>query len=153
MKSDITITLAAPNHAKTLARMHQESFDPSWTGEDFLQHINRSSDTVLIAQINEAPIGFIVFRLIAPECEIISLVVDQAQRKHGVGTALMNQAVRKAQSGGVRDMYLDVAIDNQAALALYEGMGFQRYGLRPRYYRRGNDKVDAYMLRKSLVNP
>ena len=51
----------------------------------------------------------------------------------------------------VTAMFLEVAEDNQPALALYRRAGFVANGRRQRYYRRGNGGwVDALMLRANV---
>jgi [ribosomal protein S18]-alanine N-acetyltransferase len=47
-------------------------------------------------------------------------------------------------------MFLEVAADSSGAIALYEGAGFARVGARPGYYARGNNAVDALVMRRDL---
>ena len=57
----------------------------------------------------------------------------------------MAEAVRR----GAREAFLEVRVDNPAALALYEADGFARVGLRPGYYDGG--RVDAVTMRRDLT--
>jgi len=47
-------------------------------------------------------------------------------------------------------MVLEVAVDNAAAIALYEAAGFTVKGRRRRYYRRTDGNVDAIIMRRAL---
>ena len=48
-------------------------------------------------------------------------------------------------------MFLEVAVDNPAAIALYQAAGFVPAGRRRGYYRRqGADAMDALVLRRTL---
>ena len=67
-------------------------------------------------------------------------------RRQGVGTALMQAAVDWARDAGVRKLELHVFPWNEAAIALYDGFGFEREGYRKRHYRRGGEFVDAILM-------
>ena len=58
-------------------------------------------------------------------------------RRKGVARALMEAGLAAARQAGAGACFLEVAIDNPAAIALYERLGFSRAGLRRGYYDRG----------------
>jgi ribosomal-protein-alanine N-acetyltransferase len=65
-----------------------------------------------------------------------------------VGRALLDAAIRTAESAGVESMYLEVRPSNAPALSLYATAGFVGVGRRRRYY---DDPVeDALILRRDL---
>ncbi|HZC15639.1 MAG TPA: GNAT family N-acetyltransferase, partial [Caulobacteraceae bacterium] len=74
-------------------------------------------------------------------------------RRAGVGRTLVEAAAVIAAAAGARALFLEVASDNDAALALYRSAGFARAGQRPGYYRRGAGAVDALVLRRDLNRP
>jgi len=55
------------------------------------------------------------------------LVVDPAHRRRGLGTAVLSALVEWAAERGARTVWLHVETDNEAALALYEGLGFSEH--------------------------
>ena len=56
-----------------------------------------------------------------------------------------------AQTAGAEAMFLEVAADNAAAIALYAGAGgFVRVGARPGYYPRETGAIDALVMRRDL---
>jgi ribosomal protein S18 acetylase RimI-like enzyme len=64
--------------------------------------------------------------------EIAGMFVAPAQRRHGVGLALLRAAIDHARSlDGVRQVKLGVNATNTAARRLYESAGFLPYGLEP----------------------
>jgi ribosomal protein S18 acetylase RimI-like enzyme len=60
-----------------------------------------------------------------PEYYISSLSVIPAERGRGVGTALLQDVVRKARSRGGGTIALNVIAPNPAAVWLYERAGFR----------------------------
>ena len=81
---------------------------------------------------------------IADEGEVLTLCVSPRARRLGVATALFGEL--KELLAPRRRILLEVAITNQAALGLYESLGFKEVGRRPAYYRRDGKTVDALVL-------
>ena len=59
---------------------------------------------------------------------MLALDVGRVFRRQGVGTALIEAVEGKARPKGLRSVNLEVALDNRAALCLYEGLGYCRLG-------------------------
>jgi L-phenylalanine/L-methionine N-acetyltransferase len=76
----------------------------------------------------------------------LGLMVAESHRRQGVGTALLDEAVRWARSADVRKLELHVFPWNEPALALYGSFGFVREGYRKRHYERGGELVDAILM-------
>ncbi len=67
----------------------------------------------------------------ADEAELRVLVVDEAVRGRGVGTALLAAAEARLGAVAVRRAWLVTTNDNVDALAFYQRRGWQLAGLRP----------------------
>ena len=66
---------------------------------------------------------------------VTALTVDESRRRGGAGSTLMGELLRWADRQGAHSVYLQVAADNAAALALYGRLSFTEHH---RYhYRRG----------------
>ena len=85
--------------------------------------------------------GFLVWRQIADEAEILSLGVAPAFRRIGIARMLLAGLHEWSRASGMVRTVLDVAADNCAALALYERHGYHEIGRRRRYYRSGADAI------------
>ena len=77
------------------------------------------------------------------EYEIHTIGVDPAYQGQGIGRRMMTELLDHASGGTV---FLEVRTDNEAAIALYESLGFVNVGLRRRYYRASG--ADAYTMRR-----
>jgi ribosomal-protein-alanine N-acetyltransferase len=78
--------------------------------------------------------GFVLARAAAGEAEILTLAVAPAARGRGLGRALLQAAIIRAQELGAETLFLEVGTDNPHALALYTGLGFAKVGTRKGYY-------------------
>jgi RimJ/RimL family protein N-acetyltransferase len=80
----------------------------------------------------------------------LGLMVAAGHRRKGIGTALLEQAVRWAKETDVSKLELHVFPHNAPAIALYETFGFVREGYRRGHYRRGDELVDAVLMAYSV---
>jgi len=85
--------------------------------------------------------GMILARTAADEAEVLTLAVDPAAQRRGVGRALLRQGMATARERGAKAMFLEVAAGNTPAQALYAVAGFALVGRRPRYYSGGGDAL------------
>jgi [ribosomal protein S18]-alanine N-acetyltransferase len=147
------IRLLRADRAQACARLHAESFAHPWSAEEMAGLI-ASSSTVGAAALD--PVsgrlhGFVLSRLAADEAEILTISVDAAHQGRGVGRALLSENLRQAANAGAKVMFLEVAQDNAAAVALYERFGFVQVGERSGYYRRADGtRATAVVMRKVL---
>ena len=81
----------------------------------------------------------------------LGLMVAASHRRRGIGRALLAAAEEWARGAGVSKLELHVFPHNEAAIALYEGFGYEREGYRRRHYRRPDGSyVDAVLMAKRL---
>ena len=144
---------ATPSDAAALARIHRASFDQAWDENWFRTALDRPGMMALVAgTAAETDLqSFILVQIASDESEILSVGTLPAARRSGLARALIVKAAAKAVLQQAKTMFLEVADDNSAALALYGRCGFTAYGRRRDYYiRSGLPAVDAVMLRAAL---
>ncbi len=95
--------------------------------------------------------GFIIDQCIGDDAEVLTLGVVPGARRGGIARRLMLDLIARARTAGVNRVVLEVAADNEAALALYRALGFVSQGRRRNYYRRATGpNVDAWRLSLDL---
>jgi ribosomal-protein-alanine N-acetyltransferase len=138
--------------AVLLAQMYRRCFDDAWDAPAFQRLLEKPGAFALLA--GEAATysqAFILIQVAADQAEILSLGTESQGRRKGLGQTLVATGAAEAFRLGARELFLEVAKDNAAALALYAGMGFQVCGWRTAYYRwRDTPPVDAAILRARL---
>jgi ribosomal-protein-alanine N-acetyltransferase len=134
--------------ADGLARLHASAFDRPWDAASM--GVLMASPGVF-ALTDAAEQGFILIRVTVDEAEILTLAVSPNARRRGLGRDLVQAAVNEAERRGAESLFLEVAADNTAALALYQRTGFRPAGRRTGYYARTEGvAVDALVLKKPL---
>jgi len=141
--------------ATLLARLHAQCFVDSWDEGAFASLLQNDHSFALIAHADsgDTAAGFILIQSAADEAEILSLGVLPARRRHGVASALVHAIGQAAHARKAKFMFLEVDVNNIAARALYNRLGFKEAGLRRGYYRSCDSLSDALILRSSLPLP
>jgi len=143
--------IEAANDANGLAIVHATAFDAPWTGPDIATLLASPGVFALAGSDGGGLQGFILVRAIAGEAEILTLAVDPAFRRRGLAGALVEGAAAVALSLDAEALFLEVAEDNAAAIALYADAGFAEVGRRRGYYARPADmRIDALVMRRDL---
>lgn len=81
---------------------------------------------------------------------IAMLAVDKEYRKRKIGSTLVKRTIQQMVTDGCDEVVLETEVTNQAALSLYENLGFVRDKYLHQYYLNG---VDAYRLKLWLKDP
>lgn len=77
----------------------------------------------LVALVEGEPVGLVQYRFAADDCEVVLMAA--AQRRRGIGTALMAAARDLAQQAGCRRLWLVTTNDNRSAQAFYQAQGMR----------------------------
>lgn len=93
--------------------------------------------------------GFVLWRCVAQEGEILSIGVGPSCRRRGWGRQLAVYALEHLRKKNVEEVYLDVAEDNLPAQNLYKTLGFCWVGQRAKYYKTAEGSYKkGYIFRK-----
>ncbi len=152
MSARVEIAHASAEDAALLASLHGLCFDEAWSAESFASLLANPRTFALLASApgSSEVDGLLVAQAMVTESEILTLATAPAARRSGCARALVRAAARNAEALGATEMFLEVAVNNQAAVALYKGLGFAENGRRRGYYETRNGAVDALVLRAAL---
>ncbi len=148
------IRTVGPLDLEIVAALHGASFEEAWGARAIAELMAMPGAFGLIAAAPSVagpePAGFVIARIAADSCEILSIGVRPAYRRRGFARFLMEHATILAAAGGADRIFLEVAEDNWAARRLYAALGFAPVGRRRNYYRRGQSSVTALTMRRML---
>jgi ribosomal-protein-alanine N-acetyltransferase len=95
-----------------------------WSAPDYLGH------NCWLAVADARVVGFVVWRSMADEREILNLAVHPGYRRLGIAEALLRAVLGETPAS----WYLEVRESNTAARRLYRKVGFQEISKRLEYY-------------------
>ena len=132
---------------EALAHLHASAFteDRPWSAAEFASLLSLPG-TLLLGDAR----AFLLGRIVLDEAEVLTLATDPAHRRQGLAGLLLAQFEEEARARGAAHAFLEVAEDNAAARALYEGRGYREVGRRPAYYARPRAPVAALVLARAI---
>jgi len=79
--------------------------------------------------------------------EIVQVYVDSKYRGQNIGERLLRLALEYGfRLDGIEQIQLSVIATNTAAIKLYEKLGFQTFGLQPKYFKVGDAYLDQQFM-------
>ncbi|MGB9029292.1 MAG: N-acetyltransferase [Acidobacteriaceae bacterium] len=145
---------AAHEDYPALFKLDQACFAPgiAWSKAELGYFLKYPGNLSIVAE-NEAGriVGFAIAgrqrRRGALVGRLITIDVDGAWRRRGVGHSLLEEIETELRGMGVVAVLLEVAVDNTAAQEFYVRHGFARTGRIPGYYL---GRIDALAMEKQL---
>ena len=143
------MTPAGPEHAAALAAIHAAAFpDDPWDAASFAALLQQPG----VAGFIDPRGGLVLLRCVADEAEILS--IGAAEKRQGIGTALMRAATAHAETQNACVLHLEVAAANLPARSLYAALGFEQAGRRTNYYSDGDALILSLpLLRQEAPDP
>jgi ribosomal-protein-alanine N-acetyltransferase len=107
-----------------------------WTERSWQGELLGEGRTTLLAR-RHVPVGVIALQTVGDVADLHRLVVSPVHRRRGIGVALVTAGLRAVRHAGARTVLLEVAFDNDPAIALYQSLGFEQLAARDDYYAPG----------------
>ena len=148
-KKQIDIRSATIGDADDFFKVHQASFARPYTAHDFTRFLNDGCQSWTAICDGEAA-GFILTQRSGDDAEILTLATLPALRHGGIAGQLVAAAIKNLAAQKFAALFLEVSVENKAALALYSQAGFLTVGRRPCYYYEADRPIDAFILKKEL---
>ena len=133
-------------HIPQVAELEKLCFSEPWSENSLTSELNNPLSLWLVALDGNCVAGYVGSQSVMGESDMMNIAVDPNYRRKGVAAALVEELVRKLRERENYCLTLEVRASNDAAIKLYEKLGFAQTGRRPNYYR--SPKEDALILRK-----
>lgn len=142
---------AQPADQEAVLHIERQSMLDPWSAPQVAAELAAANGIGWVADSNGSVCGYVLFRVCAPESELLRLAVAPSCRHKGVGRLLVEEALFFLKSlQGCDCCFLEVRAANEEAQLLYLRIGFVRIGRRKAYYSHPVD--DAIVLRRDLAN-
>lgn len=119
-------------HLTALAEIEKACFHAPWSEKMLREELGRG--LFLVAEENGETAGYVGCQTVLDEGYITNVAVSPAFRRRGFARALLGEMQRRARVQNLSFITLEVRASNAAAIALYEGAGYARVGVRHGFY-------------------
>lgn len=130
-----------------IAKIEADLFGPgSWNKNMILQELQAPMRAYYAdVDLNTNTVaGYAGFWFDGDDAQIMTIGVAKEYQKRGIASNLLKTMIENAKSIGAKRMLLEVKVNNNPALKLYEKFGFTKMRLRKRYYM--PEGIDAYTM-------
>ena len=151
--------MARPEHIPQICEIERQCFSEPWSPESITREFTDDMARYFVAESgahtagqNETPgvvAGYCGYWSIAGEAHITNVAVNPNFRNRGAGAGLIGFMLGDIKALRHSAATLEVREDNYTAIRLYERFGFERAGLRRKYYDHG--KKDALIMWKKII--
>ena len=133
---------------EAVAEMEAAAFSTPWRADTFRTLLERPGAEMHVIEDGGEVVGYAVLWCILDQGELANIAIREDARGRGLGGVLLDRVLDVARERGVRSLFLEVRVSNEAAASLYDSRGFREIGRRRDYYDRPRE--DARVLEKRL---
>lgn len=141
-----------PADFEALYALDQTCYPPeiAYSRAELRWYLHLPGADCLVAESAARLAGFLVSVCRNLHAHIITLDVVASFRRCGIGTSLLRRAESLFVRRGAREVWLETATDNPAAIAFWQKRGYRIRGRLEGYYPGG---LDAWAMIKNLAAP
>ena len=149
----VRVELASTADLQALYKIERECFSSEAFSIEELSFLIESPNSIsLMAKVGEEIAGFIIGLVYNTKFEkighVLTLDVAKKYRRKGAAKELMRKLEEKFRENNVKECFLEVRIDNEAAKRLYKKLGYGETACLKDYYGNG---LHGIRLKKALV--
>jgi len=145
----ITLTL---DHLNDVYNLERISHAYPWTIGVIKDCLTKYNCFAIFHLQSKQIIGYSVLQLILNEAHLLNLTIAPNYQKQGLGSDLLQFTLTKARKQQATSCFLEVAVNNNCAINLYNKHGFNQIGMRKNYYtNHKGDYSNAYVMALELI--
>lgn len=127
-----------------IVRLEKICFSQPWSYEGLRSELNNELAYFIVALDGDILCGYAGMHCICGESYITNIAVFPEFRRKNIGKLLLKNLIDHAKEKNSEFLSLEVRTSNNAAISLYEFMGFKKVGLRTNFYK--NPCEDAIIM-------
>jgi len=132
----------------SIEEIERSSYPTPWSRSMFAGELSKPSSICLGAidtERNEL-VGYLIISRYVDAWHVMNVAVADSYRRCGIASGLMERLFEDTSRDGRRGYTLEVRVSNEAAIQLYEKLGFNARGIRRGYYT--DNREDALIMWK-----
>lgn len=145
--SEIRIDIATKNDIAEIANIEMLSFSTPWS-ENAISESMSAGTCFYVIRKNDTVAGYMGLSKIAGEGYVTNIAILPEYRQQGLGKLLLQYVIENSISE-LEFISLEVRQSNTHAISLYKSFGFEKVGLRKRFYT--NPLEDAIIMTKNFI--
>ncbi|AFJ43441.1 GNAT family N-acetyltransferase [Francisella orientalis] len=136
---------------KTIQLVRAIDKDFSWSDKQIEDSL--TNDTVLGLMIDSELVAIAIFNYIFETAELLYICVDTAMQSRGVASKLLKYSIDHLGKKEVKELFLEVDINNTKAISLYNKLNFIKVSQRKNYYKKIDGSLsNALICRLDISN-
>jgi ribosomal-protein-alanine N-acetyltransferase len=134
-----------------IEEIERSSYPTPWSRSMFAGELAKPSSICLGAIDVEANrlVGYLIISRYVDAWHVMNIAVAEDYRRRKIATRLIERLFEVTSGDGRRGYTLEVRVSNEAAIRLYESLGFKARGVRRGYYT--DNREDALIMWKDPV--
>jgi len=124
--------------------IEQQSFEFSWTEEDFLCCLRQRNCIGMVAEQNNRIVGFMIYELHKASLRIMNFAVANDVRREGIGKRMVQRLVDKLSQQRRKEIILEIRETNLSAQLFFKKSEFKAVKVLRHHY--DDTTEDAYMM-------
>ncbi|TML13269.1 MAG: ribosomal-protein-alanine N-acetyltransferase [Actinobacteria bacterium] len=134
-----------------IEEIERASYPTPWSRSMFAGELAKPSSICLGAVDGERDelVGYLIISRYVDAWHVMNIAVAPAHRRKGIARALMERLFEITARDARRGYTLEVRVSNDAAIRLYEALGFRARGIRRGYYT--DNREDALIMWRDPV--
>ena len=132
------------SHIPLILEIEKETNAAPWSERSFQNELDHPYGVFLVAFLQGELVAYGGVWLVIDEAHITTISVSPLHRREGIGQRLMVELLEKAKQAGMVCSTLEVRAGNDAAIKLYQKLGYNVVATRKGYY--PDNKEDAVVM-------
>jgi [ribosomal protein S18]-alanine N-acetyltransferase len=144
VKTAVDIRPLALDDLNAIEEIERRSYATPWSRSMFAGELAKPASLCLGAFEDDRLAGYLITSRYVDAWHVMNIAVNPVFRRRGIATALLERLFELTEDGGRRGYTLEVRVSNNAAIKLYQRLGFTARGTRRGYYT--DNREDALIM-------